>query len=421
MGWGSSRRRGSLIRKAAHDAAAHNAMRKEVPHRSRLDDDDDEDPDNDKLTKQTELILSGALNLVEINLSSEFRSSTKGTYQGVTGGFCQLNFAAHKNDPSKYPMFRDLVAASPDCQKSHVTLDLKYIAELAREFDAEMTELGTKVPHAMEPTGFVFHESRCGSTLVANSLIGMDPKHHRVYSESAPPLQALTACGEDYQSCDVEIAADLFRDVVYLMGRTNDAEESNLFFKIQSAGSKNIATFQTAFPHTPWIFVYREPVQVMMSQLRVARIEQANCVRSRRSPPKRIKSLVQKIIREHASDLDYEDYCAAHLAVICESAVKALQTSANGLAVNYNTLPDILATTVLPKHFHVNVGDVEKRNIETVSQQYSKGRDNKKTEWKDDSEKKDAGASEEIKTASATFLQSSYDLLEELRQSHGIS
>jgi hypothetical protein len=66
-----------------------------------LDDDDDEDPDNDKLTKQTELILSGALNLVEINLSSEFRSSTKGTYQGVTGGFCQLNFAAHKNDPSK--------------------------------------------------------------------------------------------------------------------------------------------------------------------------------------------------------------------------------------------------------------------------------------------------------------------------------
>jgi hypothetical protein len=84
------------------------------------------------------------------------------------------------------------------------------------------------------------------------------------------------------------------------------------------------------------------------------------------------------------------------------------------LAVNYNTLPDILATTVLPKHFHVKVGDVEKRNIETVSQQYSKGRDNKKKEWKDDSEKKDAGASEAIKTASATFLQTSYDILEEL-------
>eukprot|EP00978_Attheya_sp_CCMP212_P006503 scaffold14942_cov47-Attheya_sp.AAC.6 len=318
-------------------------------------------------------------------------------------------------------MFRDLVAASPDCQTSIVTLDLKYIAELAHAYDAEMAELGTNVPHAMEPTGFVFHESRCGSTLVANSLIGMDPKHHRVYSESAPPMKALAACGEDYQSCDVEIAADLFRDVVYLMGRTNDAEESNLFFKIQSAGSKNIATFQTAFPHTPWIFVYREPVQVMMSQLRVARIEQANCVRSRRSPPKRIKSLVQNIIGEHASDLHYEDYCAAHLAVICESAVKALQTSSTGLAVNYNTLPDILSTAVLPKHFHVNVGHVEKRNIETVSQQYSKGRDNKKMEWKDDSEKKDAGASEEIKTASATFLQSSYDILEDFRQSHDLS
>eukprot|EP00978_Attheya_sp_CCMP212_P006504 scaffold14942_cov47-Attheya_sp.AAC.7 len=102
MGWGSSRRRGSLIRKAAHAGAAHhNAMRKKLPHRSRMDDDNDEPSGKEGNEKLAEMILSGALNLVEINLSSEFHSSTKGTYQGVTGAFCQLNFAAHKDDPSK--------------------------------------------------------------------------------------------------------------------------------------------------------------------------------------------------------------------------------------------------------------------------------------------------------------------------------
>jgi hypothetical protein len=67
-----------------------------------LDDDNEESSgkEEDKFAKETKLILSGALNLVEINLSHEFRLSTEGTYQGVTGAFCQLNFAAHKNDPS---------------------------------------------------------------------------------------------------------------------------------------------------------------------------------------------------------------------------------------------------------------------------------------------------------------------------------
>lgn len=37
------------------------------------------------------------------------------------------------------------------------------------------------------PRGFVYHETRCGSTLVANMLAGLEP--NRVFSESKPPVQ----------------------------------------------------------------------------------------------------------------------------------------------------------------------------------------------------------------------------------------
>eukprot|EP00957_Ditylum_brightwellii_P178492 13596871-Ditylum_brightwellii.AAC.1 len=153
-------------------------------------------------------------------------------------------------------MFRDLVSKSPGCEH-RIKVSLKQITDAAREYDMD----NSAVAHTLEPSGFVFHESRCGSTLVANSLAAMNPSAHRVYSESSPPLKALTACGENSSRCPMSTASQLFSDTVYMMSRSNDDAESKVFFKIQSAGSKSISVFSEAFPDTPWIFVYREPNQ----------------------------------------------------------------------------------------------------------------------------------------------------------------
>ena len=196
-------------------------------------------------------ILSAQLNLVNILApeSSQVRfNDEENTYTGVYGDFCELNFGAHKQDPSSgmfimyiqhtsvmydvscftdhiihfyyctVPMFRDLVAKSPDCSKTKYRVDLSQVASLARALDAEDGQSLTK---SLELSGVVFHESRCGSTLVANALIGMNPAKHRVYSESAPPIAALRGvCGEVYQHCSENQAAILLQDTLYLMGRT---------------------------------------------------------------------------------------------------------------------------------------------------------------------------------------------------------
>ena len=94
-----------------------------------------------------------------------------------------------------------------------ICLDLAAAAQKARDFDKVQAAKGDDDVHTMPPSGFVFHESRVGSTLVANALTAMDPEGHRVYSESDPINQALKACEGVLSTCDMEANAALFRDV----------------------------------------------------------------------------------------------------------------------------------------------------------------------------------------------------------------
>ena len=365
-------------------------------------------------------ILLADLNLIDLEVDNrELRNAAEDSYDGVYGIFCKLNFQVHKDDPSAVPMFRDIVAHSPNCENTKVKAPLKDIATLAREMDAQTQQQQAEntgdVAKALNITGVVFHESRCGSTLVANMLIGMDPQHHRVYSESPPPVTALRICGDDMDRCTIDQAAAVVRDTLYLMSRTNDPQEQRAFFKIQSVGSRHIHVFRHAFPTTPWIFVYRDPVQVMMSHLAYG-YRKANCLRSLHQPP----TTTQQLIKDHGykspSQLAPEEFCAAHLATITESALHNLQSdSLHGHAVNYEQLPKALYKHILPKHWGVAVSDAHVENILQTASKYSKGRgDSRKQEWQEDSQKKEEKASDEVRDAAKIFMQSSYEALQSL-------
>jgi len=350
-------------------------------------------------------------------------------------------------------MFRDVVTHSPLCEeefsgddfleedeedlpRGRFQFNLRDLAEKSRQADAS-----DRYPNAknLALSGIAFHESRCGSTLVANSLIAMNPTKHRVYSESAPPIHALGLCTEpgepdddEERPCTSEQGVKILQDVIYFMGRSDDPNEERFFFKIQSAGTKSLATFRKAFPHTPWLFVYRDPVQVMMSHFAHG-IKTANCLRALRNPPIILQSLARKRgyraaaagggRRVHHDDerkdselkeLTPQEFCAAHLATLTETAAYHIEKS-NGLgrAVNYNKLPAILYEEILPA-WGIDVTEEEIQNIQEISGHYSKGRGNQAKEWKDDTKKKEEMATPEIQDASRVFLQSSFDRLEEL-------
>ena len=208
-------------------------------------------------------------------------------------------------------MFRDIVKNS-DCDDV-IKFDLKEAVHLIKRADKSSTYEDS---HTMKPNGFVFHESRCGSTLAANALIAMEPTQNRVYSESTPPIAAIKACGLQGSRCPAGTAAALFKDVIFLMGRTNDVNENHLFFKIQSIGTKYIDIFLQAFPRTPWIFIYRNPIHVMMSQLEMG-ASRANCVHQLRDVPKDTRQILADM-GTSVRDLNPEGRCALHLVSVME-------------------------------------------------------------------------------------------------------
>jgi hypothetical protein len=139
---------------------------------------------------------------------------------------CKLNYKKYYEQPHSYPMFRDLeslsscIASNRKREKLSVLLaDIK-------------SKNGTDEGRVITPSGFVFHESRVGSTLIANFLAS-DP-YSLVFSESTPIANAILHC----TACSKETHIKLFRDVVTLMGRS--PIHKRLFVKFQSITVTNI-------------------------------------------------------------------------------------------------------------------------------------------------------------------------------------
>ena len=167
---------------------------------------------------------------IEPDWSQEFWSpieiDTSGNDPTIT--LCKLNFKTYTDSPNVYPMNKDLISLSK-CFGSNVRY-VKMSVILAEIDDAQRH--GLPDGNVVEPTGFVFHESRVGSTLVANSL-ACDP-FAMVYSESAPPSNVLLKCGRHCER-DRETHVQLFRNVIRIMGRS--PIHKRLFFKFQSITS----------------------------------------------------------------------------------------------------------------------------------------------------------------------------------------
>jgi hypothetical protein len=144
--------------------------------------------------------------------------------RGITVELCKLNHKAYFEAPHLYPMFKDLVKLS-QCHGSNSRMG---------KLDALLQEArsSTKMK-ATAPSGFVFHESRVGSTLAAN-LLGSDP-FSLVFSESGPPTYAITGCSGCTQSERVQ----LFRDIVSLMSMS--PIHKRVFFKFQSIMTTGIS------------------------------------------------------------------------------------------------------------------------------------------------------------------------------------
>lgn len=321
---------------------------------------------------------------------------------------CKLNFKKYSESPNQLSKFKDLVEASACRGKNKYQEELHVLMEELKDKQAKGLSTGNVVP----PTGFVFHESRVGSTLVAN-LLASDP-WSIVFSESQPIANALLHC----HHCSREDILQLIRDVVTLMGRSPN--HKRLFFKFQSIASTKMNLILDAFPDIPWSFVFRQPVQTMMSHMDPHKGGSgAPCLRSMKRPTAEVEITVAKYTRDN-NKAPREAWCAAHLNMLCQSAIKAYEQYANmldsagnkiqrGLMVNYDSLPGILPKAMLPL-FNSVPDNLWLANMAKESKQYSKSRGKSKS-FKSDSKDKDNRATEKIQKFAQRILMTSYEVL----------
>jgi molecular chaperone DnaK (HSP70) len=181
--------------------------------------------------------------------------------------------------------------------------------------------------------------------------------------------------------------------------------------------------FTMAFPDVPWVYVYRDSVEIMQSHMKNGieniisggrgrgRTSSSNsnppvCGRNYRLPYNKQPSTTLEIIqnslkgvtgREYSStiqkDLNIIEYCAAHIAGLSLSAIKeyyrhsdggsgggdssqevgqkgkrtstSTSTSTNGTNsmgrfVNYSDMPEIVWNDIIPNHFNI---DITNKNV----------------------------------------------------------
>jgi hypothetical protein len=242
------------------------------------------------------------------------------------------------------------------------------------------------------PDGFIFHMSRCGSTLAAQMLAAVDG--HVVVSE-APPLDAVV------QLCraDETAHAPLLRAMVGALGQVRIPGEVRYFVKLDSWHVLALPLFRRTFPDAPWVFLYRDPVEVMVSQARQRGVQ-----------------MVPDFVPPSLYGLDLpggvpdEDYWARVLAVICQAAADG-HAGGGGLLVNYRQLPGALASSILP-HFGIAPTPEEHRAMARATLRDAKA---PSFGFTADSTAKQQAATQAVQAACARHLAGVYGRLEDIR------
>jgi len=360
-----------------------------------------------KLTEKQmkELIVTGSVTLVSLSGNN---------YDDAVGTFCHISWDHYKEHPDEVPFFNLVMEESPHCKLNPFKFSLRQAVEATKIYEETKKD---EYSHTIIPTGFIFHESHCGSTLVANSLETMNPTQNLVYSEADAPLAALSVCEDEFEKCSIETAAKLFQNVVYMMGRTNDAEKKYLFFKIQSIGTRYMKVLEHAFPDTPWIFIYREPIEVLVSHMHESKMEHIKKVQSRYYQSKAFARVIESEgITEN--DLTLEDFCAIFMTTLCQIALDQYYKTGVGELVNYLDLKTGLSKYIIPRHFKVPVSDDEKNRIKGAGRRYSVGNNGKNRIWmSQDTADKRKYATDQMYEASERWMRPVFiDMEREARQ-----
>jgi hypothetical protein len=246
---------------------------------------------------------------------------------------------------------------------------------------------------ALSPDGFIFHMSRCGSTLAAQMVAALPGA---IVPSEAAPIDGAIQLNHQIPGLPLDIHARVLRAVVAALGRNRTGDDRRYVIKLDAWNIKALPLFRAAFPDTPWVFMYRDPVEVMVSQKRQAGM-----------------MAVPGELPPDAFATDSEESTLAHsanvLGQICQTAVDGM-AGGGGMLINYNEMPDAVPNRMLP-HFGIAIDTADRAAMQAATQHDVKSKDRA---FVPDSADKRAEATHEVLAVVERYMAAPYAALEAL-------
>lgn len=190
------------------------------------------------------------------------------------------------------------------------------------------------------PDAFIFHVSRCGSTLLTQLLAALP----QCIVMSEPPIidsvlrlhhnMAKDRAGAGAGAGDT---VALLRQVMLALGQRRSGSETRFVIKFDCWHIHSMALLRQAFPGTPCLFLYRQPQAVLASH-------------QRQRGPQMVPGLIHPALLPLPDQPDAPGDLDAYTGRVLASLFAAAQTQAgagNLTLINYDQLPAILFDELL--------------------------------------------------------------------------
>lgn len=162
------------------------------------------------------------------------------------------------NEPFTAPFFDDTISRCKRMAKQHAPFTPVSEAEMLTEWANDLDSI--------EPTVFIFHISRCGSTLVSQLLATTDA--HIVLSE-VPFFDNLLRLPHQGTNFDQNAVSGLLKAAIRFYGQKRTGREQHLFIKTDSWHIFFYKQLRALYPNVPFILMYRSPDEVLSSHLKI--------------------------------------------------------------------------------------------------------------------------------------------------------
>lgn len=261
-----------------------------------------------------------------------------------------------------------------------------------------------KVLDSVPPTGFIFHSSRCGSTLVSNACRAITNSIVLSEANAVDKLVARFVTDAPEGTVKESLYSVFLRGVVHALGQRRTGSEQHLFVKFACCSFAQIARITRIWPHVPWVFLYRDPVETIVSNLSSV-------------PPwlvdndRRILASITGASSADVAEMRLEELCARAIGSFFSIAHHA--ANSNCMLVNYNQLSVPVISSVL-RFFKVSPSADERQAVERASRVYSKEATGARA-FVADSAAKHELASDLVREMAARWAMEPYRLLEEMR------